>query len=82
MVALRTRFSAARPAAAGGSRSTAESGGAVTRLRTRLLVNAAGLGAGAVADGVEGLAPAHRRPVHYCKGSYFGACARGRRSAT
>jgi len=75
VVALRTRFLAARPAGR-GLEIAAESGGAVTRLRTRMLVNAAGLGAGAVADAVEGLAPAHRRPVHYCKGSYFGIGAR------
>jgi L-2-hydroxyglutarate oxidase LhgO len=48
----------------------------VTRLRTRWLVNAAGLAAGAVAAAIEGLAPPHRRPVHYCKGSYFGISTR------
>ena len=74
-VALRTRVTAARPGPR-GLEVAAEGGGAVTRLRTRLLVNAAGLGAGAVAAAIEGLAPAHRRQVHYCKGSYFGIGAR------
>jgi L-2-hydroxyglutarate oxidase LhgO len=75
MLAFGTRFAAARPAGQ-GLEVEAESGGETLRLRTRLLVNAAGLAAGAVADGVTGLPAAHRRRVHYCKGSYFGLSGR------
>ena len=74
-VALRSRLVAARPAGRGLELAVA-SGGETLRLRTRLMVNAAGLFAGRVADAVEGLAPRHRRQVHYCKGSYFGVSAR------
>jgi L-2-hydroxyglutarate oxidase LhgO len=75
MLAFGTRFAAARPAGQ-GLEVEAESGGEALRLRTRLLVNAAGLAAGAVAAGVAGLPAAHRRRVHYCKGSYFGLSGR------
>ena len=46
------------------------------RLRPRALVNAAGLFAGEVAAAIDGLAPAHRREIFYCKGNYFGVAAR------
>jgi L-2-hydroxyglutarate oxidase LhgO len=75
MLAFGTRFAAARPAGQ-GLEVEAESGGETLRLSTRLLVNAAGLAAGAVADGVAGLPAAHARRVHYCKGSYFGLSGR------
>ena len=74
-VALGTRFLAARPGPA-GLEVEAASGGETVRIATGLLVNAAGLFAGEVAAAIEGLPPAHRRQVHYCKGSYFGLAAR------
>ena len=73
-IAFHARFTGAEPV--GGALAVAvEAGGDTIRLRARLLVNAAGLHAGRVAAGVEGLAPQHRRTVHFCKGSYFGASA-------
>jgi L-2-hydroxyglutarate oxidase LhgO len=75
MIAFRARFLGAR-AGAGGLEVEAESGGERLTLRARLVVNAAGLFAGAVADAIEGLEARHRRRVHYCKGSYFGTGAR------
>jgi L-2-hydroxyglutarate oxidase LhgO len=74
VVAFRSRFVAARPAGRGLEVTAAS--GETLRLGTRLMVNAAGLFAGQVAASVEGLAPAHRRAVHFCKGSYFGTSAR------
>ncbi len=74
-VAFRTAFAAARPVA-GGLEVEVASGGERTRLRTRLLVNAAGLLAGEVARRIEGLSAPHRREVHYCKGNYFGMAGR------
>jgi L-2-hydroxyglutarate oxidase LhgO len=74
-IAFHTRFVAARPAGR-GIEVAAASGGETVRLRTELLVNAAGLFAGRVAEAVEGLGAAHRRRVHYCKGSYFGLAGR------
>ena len=78
-VALETRFLAARPVA-GGFEVTAESGPRdrterVT-LATGILVNAAGLFAGEVGAGIEGLVAPWRREVFYCKGNYFGVSAR------
>ena len=74
-LALRTRFVAAE-ITAGGIAVTAESNGETVRLLARGLVNAAGLFAGDVAAATHGLAPEHRRGVHYCKGNYFGVAAR------
>ncbi len=74
-VAFRTSLAAAH-SVPGGFEIEATSGADRHRLRTRLLVNAAGLFAGAVAGRIDGLAPAHRRQVHYCKGNYFGAVGR------
>jgi L-2-hydroxyglutarate oxidase LhgO len=42
----------------------------------RMLVNAAGLGAHAVARSIEGLSPEHVPPRHLAKGSYFRAAGR------
>jgi L-2-hydroxyglutarate oxidase LhgO len=75
-IALRSRFLRATPRPGGGFIVTVESGGETLTLAADLLVNAAGLFAGEVAAGIEGLAPAHRRRVHYCKGSYFASAAR------
>jgi len=65
---------------AGGFEVTAESGPRdrterVT-LATGILVNAAGLFAGEVGAGIEGLVAPWRREVFYCKGNYFGVSAR------
>jgi len=82
MVAFNTRLVAARPrtwAGTEGLELAAQSGAAgpePIRLRTRWLINAAGLFAGEVAGAVEGLAPDHARRVHYCKGTYFSVAAR------
>jgi L-2-hydroxyglutarate oxidase LhgO len=79
MVAFRTRLEAARPVADGLEIEAVSGSGPAAerlRLRTGLLVNAAGLFAGEVAARVEGLAPPHRRPVFYCKGTYFGVAGR------
>ena len=75
MVAFNTRLVAARPAGE-GLEIAAASGGETIRLRTRWLINAAGLFAGEVAGAVEGLGPDHARPVYYCKGTYFSVAAR------
>jgi L-2-hydroxyglutarate oxidase LhgO len=75
MIAFGTRLRAARPAGR-GLEVEAAGGGETLRLRTRLLVNAAGLAAAEVAAGVAGLPAAHRRAVHFCKGSYFGLAGR------
>jgi L-2-hydroxyglutarate oxidase LhgO len=75
MIAFGTGFLAARPAGR-GLEVEATAGGETLRLRARLVVNAAGLDAGAVAAGIAGLPPAHRRAVHFCKGSYFGLTGR------
>jgi L-2-hydroxyglutarate oxidase LhgO len=74
VTAFRTRVLSARPCAR-GLEVAVESGGEQTRLAARWLINAAGLFAGALAASIEGLGP-HARPVHYCKGSYFGTSAR------
>ena len=75
-IALRSRFLRAAPARGGGFAVAVESGGEILTLGADLLVNAAGLFAGEVARGVEGLDPAHRAEIHYCKGSYFAAGTR------
>ena len=75
VVALNTAFLRAEPGR-GGLVVEAASGPERVRLATRLLVNAAGLFAGEVAARIEGLAPGFRRPVHYCKGNYFGVGGR------
>ena len=71
VVALRTAFAGAGPAPAGGFVVTAEGADGRLRLRTPVLVNAAGLWAGAAAAAIEGLAAPHRREVFFCKGNYF-----------
>ena len=76
-VALATRFCAARPVRdREGFFVEAESGGERVTLATDLLVNAAGLFAGEVAAGIEGLAAPWARRVWYCKGNYFGLATR------
>jgi L-2-hydroxyglutarate oxidase LhgO len=75
IVALQSRLIAAEPRGTGFA-IRVESGGESLRLETGLLVNAAGLFAGEVAASIEGLAPAARRRVHYCKGNYFSSSAR------
>ena len=75
VVAYRSALAAARPVA-GGLEIEVESGGERHRLRTGLLINAAGLFAGEVARRIEGLDAAHRREVYYCKGNYFGVSGR------
>jgi L-2-hydroxyglutarate oxidase LhgO len=75
-IAFRTAFVRARPTGQGLEVEAADAGGARIRLRAGLLVNAAGLSSGEIAAAVEGLAAPHRRPVHYCKGSYFGLAGR------
>lgn len=74
-IALATRFLAARPAA-GGFVVEAESAGERVTLETGILVNAAGLFAGAVGAAIEGLVAPWRREVFYCKGNYFSVAAR------
>lgn len=74
-VALATRFLAARPAGEGFVVEAA-SGAERATLGCDLLVNAAGLFAGAVAKGIEGLAAPFAREVFYCKGNYFGLAGR------
>ncbi len=70
MIAFHTGFRRAVPLADGFEVVT-ESDGEEMRLATGILINAAGLYAGEVSDAIEGLAPEHRRTVHYCKGNYF-----------
>jgi L-2-hydroxyglutarate oxidase LhgO len=74
-IAFRTSLVAARPTSDALDLEIA-SGADRIRLRTRLLVNAAGLFAGSVADRIEGLSPRHRREVFLCKGHYFASAAR------
>lgn len=79
MIAFNARFAGARTGPGGfeiAVETGGETGGETVRLRARLLVNAAGLFAGETAAAIEGLAPPHRRRVHYCKGNYFGAAGR------
>jgi len=47
-----------------------------TRLKTKLLVNAAGLAAGRVARAIEGLDAAHVPALHFARGNYFSCAAR------
>lgn len=75
-VALGTAFLGAAPSAGGGFAVEAASGGERVTLGASLLVNAAGLWAGEVAAAIEGLDPAFRRRVWYCKGNYFGMAGR------
>ncbi|MER2508908.1 MAG: NAD(P)/FAD-dependent oxidoreductase [Amaricoccus sp.] len=75
-IAYHARLRAARPLDGGGFALEVESGGEITRLAAGRLVNAAGLFAGEVAAATEGLPPAFRRRVHYCKGTYFASAAR------
>ena len=75
-LALNARMTRATPLPGGGFEIEVATGGETTRLGARLLVNAAGLFAGEVAAAIEGLAPAWRREVFYCKGSYFSATGR------
>lgn len=58
-------------------RVTLEVGGAAPMLLTaRLLVNAAGLGAQAVARGIAGFPAEHVPPLYYAKGNYFALSGR------
>lgn len=74
-IALETGFLGARPVA-GGFEVEAVSGAERVTLGTGILVNAAGLFAGEVGGGIEGLTPPWRREVHYCKGNYFSVSGR------
>jgi len=47
-----------------------------TTLRARLVVNAAGLGAQAVAGSISGIPAARVPPLHYAKGNYFSLAGR------
>jgi len=47
-----------------------------TTLRARLVVNAAGLGAQAVAGSIAGIPAARVPPLHYAKGNYFSLAGR------
>lgn len=47
-----------------------------TTLRARLVVNAAGLGAQAVASSIAGIPAARVPPLHYAKGNYFSLAGR------
>jgi len=47
-----------------------------TRLKTKLLVNAAGLAAARVARAIEGLDAAHVPGLHFARGNYFSCAAR------
>ncbi|HWA49086.1 MAG TPA: NAD(P)/FAD-dependent oxidoreductase [Dongiaceae bacterium] len=58
-------------------RVTLEVGGAAPMLLTaRLLVNAASLGAQAIAQGIAGFPAAHIPPLYYAKGNYFALSGR------
>ena len=78
-IAFHSRLAAARPVP-GGFELDVESGSGPDperfSLRTALLVNAAGLFAGRVAEAIEGLSVTHRREIFYCKGNYFGVAGR------
>ncbi len=72
VVALRTMVQRAR-CVAGGFELTLADG---SRLRTRYLVNAAGLKAQALAQRIDGLDPRHVPPAHFAKGHYFALAGR------
>ncbi|WP_111430145.1 NAD(P)/FAD-dependent oxidoreductase [Rhodobacteraceae bacterium DSL-40] len=74
MIAFETGFIAAR-ATAGGFEIETEGRDGKLVIGSNRLVNAAGLFAGHVADGIDGLAPEHRREIFYCKGNYFSVSA-------
>ena len=76
MLALNARMTRATPLPGGGFALEVETEGETTRIETDLLVNAAGLWAGAVAARIEGLAAPWVREVFYCKGTYFSASGR------
>lgn len=79
LLALKTPFSRARRVAGQWVVHTQSdsAGGEPFAIQTRLLVNAAGLGAQAVARGIEDLATQHIPEQHLAKGHYFSL---GRRS--
>ncbi len=72
VVALRTTLQRAR-CVAGGFELTLVDG---STLRTRCLVNAAGLKAQALARCIDGLDARHVPPAHYAKGHYFALAGR------
>jgi L-2-hydroxyglutarate oxidase LhgO len=69
VLALNTRATAIRPGPEGLAIAFGEA--AEPQLRARLVVNAAGLHASALAAAVEGLAPEFAPRTFYAKGSYF-----------
>lgn len=80
MLALCSRVQRITPAG-GGFELEVLVDGVTMQLGCRELVNAAGLGANAIAASVEGLAPAFKPPLYLAKGNYFslsGACPFGR----
>ncbi len=75
MIAFGTGLTAARVVGDGFEIETLSADGPLT-ISARQLVNAAGLFAGEVSMAIDGLAPEHRRTIHYCKGNYFSVAAR------
>jgi len=68
-LALETRFVSAE--SRGGGFAVRAACPEPFELTTRLLINAAGLGASEVASGIKGLAPAHIRKTSFARGRYF-----------
>ncbi len=76
MVALRSRVVRGEAQPCGGvclevADAAAGAGAPATRLRARALVNAAGLGAQALAGCIAGVPPASIPPLHLARGCYF-----------
>jgi len=69
MLACNTRFTGAR--LRDGLWDISIDGSAEPIVRSRLLINSAGLGAQAAATAIEGLDPAQIPPLHFARGCYF-----------
>jgi len=76
LVVLRSRVEALRRDGAAWRVEVRDADGTPSEIGARSVVNAAGLYAGELAARTEGLAPAHRPRLRYCKGSYFALSGR------
>jgi len=76
MLAVLSGVSAVRLASSGGFELDTAGDGSAMRLHCRELVNAAGLGAQALAARIEGLAPSCVPSLHLAKGNYFALAGR------
>lgn len=71
VVAFRSRVTGGRASAGGVVLEVGDAGGGRTALEARHVVNAAGLGAQALARSIAGVPEATVPPLHYARGCYF-----------